>query len=271
MRHRRTALTLGIALTVVADVAEAQIVRRFGGGGIAIRAPFAPPVTIQFSRPILPRARVFGGPVYGPTPLYAAPPAYGGAPLAPIPAVPRPMTVARPLSVDQPNLPSAAELRTMDESGLLNAVVGLMQQLDADLARFDTGSMWQEYLRLPSDALPPPSGNRVRLGMQAIQRTIAQFDAIASNPEYSKISSLPSFAASHAALVEVVRRFGRRPVTPTAPAIPPQSPVADPSEELPPPSPATRAAVTSTPGRPAAPTLAAPINSPVGERSILSR
>jgi hypothetical protein len=290
MRNFRAVLSLVFVFSVVVDAARAQIVRRLGGGGIVVRAPFAPTVVVPFGRPILPR-RVFVPPVYGPAPVYGPRVIVGAAPVAPAAAQFEPtpygsqptLPEATP-SAPRVDLPTAGELQGMDDAGLLNAAVGIGRQLDAELARFDTGSMWQEHLRLPSDALPAPSGNRVTLGLSSIERTLARFDAIAANPKYTMISSLPSFVASQAVLGELVQRFGARRQAPT---IPPQTPPAEASEELPAPglaSPpagtplsairrpaATPPIATAVSQRPAAPTLAAPTNAPDEERSILTK
>jgi hypothetical protein len=110
------------------------------------------------------------------------------------------------------SLPTAGELRAMDDSALLNAVVSLHAQLDADLDRFDTGSTWQNYLRLPEDALPPASEDgRVALGVASLAETLKRFELTEANPRYVQISGLPSFASMHAALVELVGRVSSAP------------------------------------------------------------
>jgi hypothetical protein len=96
----------------------------------------------------------------------------------------------------------------MTDSDLLNSLAALTAQFDADLNRFDTGDTWQRYLGLPDDALPPASGGRVVLGMNSLAETLARFDRTVAKPEFVQISGLPSFSATHAALAEVVRRFG---------------------------------------------------------------
>jgi hypothetical protein len=105
--------------------------------------------------------------------------------------------------------PTAGELGAMNDSDLLNAVVGLRAQLDADLERFDTASTWQSYLGLPEDALPPASDDgRVALGVASLSETLKRFQLTEANPRYVQISGLPSFASMHVALDELVSRLG---------------------------------------------------------------
>jgi hypothetical protein len=112
------------------------------------------------------------------------------------------------------SLPTAGELRAMDDSALLNAIVGLAAQLDADLDRFDTGSTWQNYLRLPEDALPPAGDDgRVSLGVASLAETLQRFELTEANPRYVQISGLPSFASMHSALAELVSRVSSAPST----------------------------------------------------------
>jgi hypothetical protein len=160
-------------------------------------------------------------------------------------------------------LPSVGELQTMDDSALLNALVQTTRQLDADLGRFDTGRQWQTYLRLPEDALPAPTDNRVVLGFASLESALARFDSISANPQFAKIWSLPSFVASRSALGEVVGRFGqRREASATLAATAPAQDV----EELPAPGVAANPAAAAAS---AGPTLAAPASAPAAEQSIL--
>ncbi len=218
----------------------------YGVARAAIAA--APRVAAAAAAPII-------APAYGASQGYAAQSQYE-APVASQAPVAAPSAGAAAATAGGA-YPSTAELQGMDDSGLLNSLVGVTQQLDADLARFATGAKWQGYLRLPSDALPPPTNNQVKLGMASLTTTLGRFDKIAADPAYQVISGLPSFVASHAALAEVVRRFGRQAPPQTPPQVPPQSSGVTPAsaqEELPSPSfaPASGAA-------------------PANERSILSK
>jgi hypothetical protein len=132
----------------------------------------------------------------------------------------------------------------MTDSDLLNSLAALTAQFDADLNRFDTGDTWQRYLGLPEDALPPASDGRVILGVNSLAETLTRFDRTVAKPEFVQISGLPSFSATHAALAEVVRRFGgvgeqstesegavsqevNRRIPPPVPTPPQPGPVAD--------------------------------------------
>jgi hypothetical protein len=196
--------------------------------------------------------------------------------------------------------PTESELRAMSDYSLLNALVETTRQLDADLAKFDTGELWRSHLKLPADALPPPSNNRVALGLDSLKKTLRSYDAIAGDSQYSMISRLPSFGAARASLAESVKRFGARraqraaaqpeappqvvpqtpPQAPSRPLLPPQDYSQPQSEELPTPTSTPHPSLTTSssgpppvasPQEPAAtPTLAAPTNGP-SEQSILKR
>jgi hypothetical protein len=251
-------LSLATAVLVAAAPSHAQIVRPLGRGGIVVQAPYAPRVILQApgvlpGRPyLLPRRRALAALPYGVAPIAGQPPAPT--------AVSRTAAMAPAASAESPAaLPSVGQLQSMEDGALLNAVVQATRQLDADLGRFDTGRQWQAYLQLPNDALPPPSDNRVTLGFASLESALGRFESIAANPQFAKIWALPSFAASRAALGEVVRRFGprRQAAASLAAAESPEM------EELPAPGAAPRSAPPT-----AAPTLAAPLNGP-GVRSIL--
>lgn len=251
---------LAALVVLTARPCHAQIVRPLGGGGIVVQAPYAPRIILQGpgifpGRPyLLPRRRALAGLAYGVAPITQFPPAPTSTPRAAA------MAPAATPSTSQ-RLPSVGELQAMDDSALLNALVETTRQLDADLGRFDTGRQWQTYLRLPEDALPAPTDNRVVLGFASLEGALHRFDGISADPNFARIWSLPSFVASRAALGEAVRRFGRRRDAPAtlAAAAPTQE-----IEELPVPG----AAPSSAPAL-QAPTLAAPANLPAGEQSIL--
>jgi hypothetical protein len=223
-----------------ATSADAQVI--IGrGGGIGISIPGVGGVRLGapgvYVRPYGMR-RVIVGP-YGVAPSYGDP--YGAEypsrfnsrPSAPLSSPGRGPTLM---------LPTEGELRAMGDDELLNALVGLTAQLDADLNRFDTGDTWQRYLRLPDDALPPPTADgRVELGVNSLRDTLIRFERTVAKPEFVQISGLPSFAATQAALAEAVRRYGEQPEAPAAstPAV---------ARRIPPPVPAPPAA-TSNEGR----------------------
>jgi hypothetical protein len=289
MSARRWAYIAGAALFfMAADSAQAQVFLGRRPGGIVVQAPYAPRVSVGVGlgiapvRPyLLPRRRLLGELAYGTAPI-VQPPAPGVAPPGAPGAYASPARPAAPAySAASSALPSDAALRAMNDSELLNAAVSVTRQLDDDLARFDTGAQWRSFLQLPADALPPPTGNQVTLGLASLDQTLRRFDKIAGDSGYGMISELESFDASRSALAEVVRRFGARRST----GAPAASPVAEPGavEELPMPStvtsPAPRAVMPAAFDAPAAadstlspseaPDLLAPANAPSAEQSIL--
>jgi hypothetical protein len=197
------ACLLGTA--IVDSSADAQIIVGRGGGGVSISVPGLGGV--RLGAPI--RARGVIVAPYGVPNGYG----YGGYGYGALDYAPRfggvTRYAARPVSQ---SLPTAGELGAMSDSDLLNAVVGLQSQLDADLQRFDTGSTWQNYLGLPEDALPPAGDDgRVSLGVASLSETLKRFELTETNPRFVQISGLPSFAAMHAALEELVSRLGSSP------------------------------------------------------------
>jgi hypothetical protein len=191
--------------------AQGQIIVGRGGGGVSISVPGLGGVRLGV--PLRTR-----GAIVSP---YGVPYGYGYS-YAGVDYVPRYPGVtryaARPIGgagyIDYQSLPTAGELRAMDDSALLNAIVALAAQLDVDLDRFDTGSTWQNYLRLPENALPPASEDgRVSLGIASLAETLKRFELTEANPRYVQISGLPSFASMHAALAELVSRVSSAPST----------------------------------------------------------
>jgi hypothetical protein len=105
---------------------------------------------------------------------------------------------------------SATQIAALDDGALLNELLRVAARLDVDVSRFSTGALWQTYLRLPDDALPPPTEDgRVELGLTSIVATLERLHSVAGDPAYSMISNLPSFAAMQAALDEVALRASR--------------------------------------------------------------
>ncbi len=200
----------GALLMFLPTPAEAQIVRRFPGGGLQVRAPFV---------------RVNVGP-YGTSvraPLVAVDPGsvriglrrrFAPVPQQVAPVVRRPV-VAVPRSGDLSDrgyvlpdrgyvpFPTAEELAAMDDLTLLTAVNDLGYSLDVRLARLETGAGWQRYLRIPASAPTAHSEKFVQ--------TLARYDSVADNPEFAKIAGLPSFIATKAALRQVVARLATLP------------------------------------------------------------
>jgi hypothetical protein len=219
-----------------ATPAEAQIIVSRGGGGVSVGIPGLG--GIRLGAPLRTRGVIvapYGVPYgygygYGYPGLDYRP--YGGAMTR---YAARPVTV--PGYATGQVLPTADELRSMDDSSLLNAIVTLRVQLDAELNRFDTAATWQNYLGLPEDALPPASEGRVVLGIASLAETLKRFDLTATNPNYVQISGLPSFVSMHAALAELVGRIGTASDATTDAAVtaPATSRVVPPAVPTPPP------------------------------------
>jgi len=201
----RTLIGLGGALVMFFPVpAEAQIVRRFAGGGVQIRAPFVRVNVNPYGRASV-RA-----------PLVAVDP--GGVRvglrrrLAPMPQQLGPQQVA-PAQAQVPSgglpdrgyvpFPTAEELAAMDDRALFTALSDLAYGLDVRLSRLNTGAGWQRYLRISDSVLVAPDEN-----LDKLVKTLGRFDSISDNPEFAKIAGLPSFIATKAALRQVVVRLG---------------------------------------------------------------
>jgi hypothetical protein len=205
------------------DAADAQVMRFYRGPGVVVRAPYVGAIRVGVGA-IVPRVVGVPGPIL-PRRRFVVPPP--GA-VGPGGLTPRYAPGATQIAPDQyaVQLASPEQLAALDDGSLLNAVLAATAQLDADLGRFATGAGWQKYLRLPEEALPPPTADgQVLLGFAAIEATLVRFDSVAANPKYSMIAELPSFAASQAALVEVLQRYSaaaaaaaERQPTPAEPA-----------------------------------------------------
>ena len=207
---------LAVIAALAASPAEGQIIVGRGGGGISVNVPGLGGIRLGapgvYARPYGVSGRIGVAP-YGVAPLYGPygyPDSgylYGRGPVSRYAARPLSPGLAAGYGASQP-LPTEGELRSMTDSDLLNSLAALTAQFDADLNRFDTGDTWQRYLGLPEDALPPASEGRVVLGVNSLAETLTRFDRTVAKPEFVQISGLPSFSATHAALAEVVRRFG---------------------------------------------------------------
>jgi len=208
----------GALIMLLPAPAEAQIVRRFRGGGLQVRAPLV---------------RVNVGPYGGVSvraPLVAVDPGSVRVGLrrrlAPVPQQAAPAARAVPRSGDLSDrgyslsdrgnapsdrgplnrayvpFPTAEELAAMDDATLFTAVNDLGYSLEVRLSRLETGAGWQQYLRIPESALSAPAASFDRFA-----QTLARYDSVADNPEFAKIAGLPSFIATKAALRQVVARL----------------------------------------------------------------
>ena len=234
MLHFRHFLLLALGIWMVAaDAASGQFVRR-RRVGVVLGPPaylHIGPISVPGPRLLLQRRRAALSihpldpqlpPHLQPSPRGAARPVpadanraaddrAGEEPVQPVFGGPAPTPAGRGnsgASRAQPVFPTEAVLRSMTDAELLNALLDASYRLHERLERLTTGAGWQRHLRLPDDALPPPSpSGQVELGMKSLKATLARFNRVAANPEYVKISSLPSFVATHNALRQVVIRF----------------------------------------------------------------
>lgn len=247
--------------------AEAQIVRRFAGGGVQVNAPFvrvnvgpgggtsvrAPFVAVD--RP----GRVF----VGRRRRLLAQPQYAAPTQRPTPQ-PKPVE-QKPEEADVDDLPypTAEQLREMDDTALIETTREMMARFQYRLSRLKTGKGWQDYLVLSREVLGSPGSPPDSAQRDAVEKILPRYQSVQDNPEFLKITQLPSFGATFSALQEVSRRklgspsssgpaIGDPNVIESAPAE--QPPQSEPLEILPTPE----------------PTAVAP-NKQRGERSILKR
>ncbi len=203
----------GAVFMLVPAPADAQIVRRYGRGGVHVRAPFvrvdvAPNGATSVRAPFV-AVDDPGGVYIGPwrrrmrQPLYMAPPegaaGYYGRPgeayaMRPTLAGPRP-------------LPTAEELAALDVVTLVETLRNLSAHFAYSLERFDKAAGWQRYLALPGDALGNPGVEPVAIRLDVLEKQLARYDKVATGAEFAKIADLPSFAPTHGALRLVVERF----------------------------------------------------------------
>ncbi len=196
----RALIGLGGALLMLLPApAEAQILRRFRARGVPVRAPLV---------------RAYVGPHGGVlvrAPLVRVDPNLVRVGLqqrfAPVPQQVVPAVGMVPQSGNLSArgyvpFPTAEELAAMEDATLFTAVNDLGYSLDLRLARLETGTGWQSYLRIPASALSAPAAHH-----EKFVQTLARYDSVADNPEFAKIAGLPSFIATKAALRQVVARL----------------------------------------------------------------
>jgi len=202
----------------VSDLAEAQIVRRFPGGGVQIRAPFvrvnvgpyggtsvrAPFVAIDSGQTYVGRGRrLMAQPGYGAPPQRSA---YSEQ--APTP--PRTTTHGVPETADVDALPypTASDLAAMNDTVLVETLRQMTARLHYRLSLLNTGEGWQNYLILNRDILGSPGAPPEAAQFDAVQKMLPRYRSVQDDPRFVKISALPSFVATFAALQETDRRFG---------------------------------------------------------------
>ena len=211
----RVLLAVSSLLLVLPETAEAQIVRRFAGGGVQIRAPFvrvnvgpggATSVRAPFTAVDNP-----GGTYVGrrrrlmAQPQYAAP-SPGVAPNIQNTAQPTPAELDS-VDVDALPYPTVSQLTAMDDQALVETTRQMMARFNYRLTRLKTGKGWQDYLVLSRDLLGAPGAPAEAVRLDAVRDMLPRYQSVADDPQFVKISALPSFVATFAALQEVDRRF----------------------------------------------------------------
>ena len=186
--------------------AAGQIVRRYPGGGVSVRAPFvrvdvgpyggtsvrAPFVAVDDPGGVYigPRRRLLRRPRFA-----EAPPYYGQ------------VETTQPTLATRPPLPTAEELAALDLVSLVGTLRDLSRALQEALQRFDDPTGWQRYLALPEDALGAPGTDEVAIQLSVLQERLERYDQVATGGKFAKIAEMPSFVATHTALELVVARF----------------------------------------------------------------
>jgi hypothetical protein len=190
-------IALGVlaAAGVACQSAQGQVLRFYGGPGIVVRAPYVGGIRLGVGpyrpgivgigpRPLLTRRAIIGAPARVVDPRDLATPYTPGATrltLADRPPAPE---------VTGQQFPSPAQLAELDDGSLLNTLLAIMSQFDADLGRFDTGASWQRYLALPDGALPPPMADgSVTLNWDALAGVHARLERIAQTRIRTKLVS----------------------------------------------------------------------------------
>ncbi len=217
----RTLIGLGGALLMLLPVsAEAQIVRRFAGGGIQVNAPFvhvnvgrggtsvqAPYASVHtVARPFFGRRRRMLA-----QPQHAAPPRPAQPQARRVPRQPQlaqqPQAASQPPAAATLAYPTAAQLATMDDRALIETLRDMMARLDQRLSRLKTGEGWRRHLVLGAEALGEPGAPPEVAKLPAMQKALPRFRSVADQPKFAKIANFPSFIAAQAALQESLTRF----------------------------------------------------------------
>jgi len=207
----------GALIMLLPVEAEAQIVRRFAGGGVQVNAPFVrvnvgprgTSVRAPFTAVDTPgrvfigrRRRMLAQPQYAAQPQAANPvqrPRRSGQ--QPQRAAPQP-AVGETLPY-----PTASQLAAMDDRALIETLRDMMSRLDQRLTLLKTGVGWQRHLVLSTEVLGELGAPPEVAQLAAMQKALPRYHSVADQPEFMKISSLPSFVAIHAALQEILSRF----------------------------------------------------------------
>ena len=218
MYGRYSSLAFLLTLSVVAwhsSEAEAQIVRRFPGGGVAVRAPFVRVDVDPWGRTSVRAPFVAvddpGAVRVGPRRRLARRQwrAERRAVLEQqeTQAYSQFQTPA-PTPAEVPALPTAEEMAEMELIALVSTLRDMSRLFqDSLVMRFEDPEGWQRYLAIPDDALGSPGMDEVALRMDVLERQLERYRKVAEGEKFAKIGTMPSFAATHAALELVVERF----------------------------------------------------------------
>jgi len=224
-------LAVGVLLILsVTDLAKAQIVRRFAGGGIEINAPFvrvnvgpggatsvrAPFVAVD--RPGLTflgrRRRLMSQPQNGAPPQNVVRNTRSSAQRSstqrPSPPTAAPQAAKPPERADIDSLPypTANQMAVMSDAELVETLRQMMARFHYRLSLLTTGEGWQKYLVLSRETLGSPGAPSSAAHMSAVQEVLPRYQSVQEDPQFTKISTLPSFVATLAALQEIDRQLG---------------------------------------------------------------
>ena len=207
--------SLGIISNLGTDDASAQIGRRMAYRAARVEAR----ARNLANRIVLRRQAVLGlgGAVTGQPPVASAP---GQAPPAqqPSPATPQspaltPSPVEQTKSAEAPvwnpsrPLPIGVQWEALGNRELLSRWRDVTSQFHRELDTLSTAAGWHRYLGMQENSSDPASSVSGRMDVVELQKLLERFDRVSVNPEYQKVSRLPSFAANHTALEEIVSRF----------------------------------------------------------------
>jgi len=209
----RTLIGFGGALIMLLPApVDAQIVRRFAGGGVQVRAPFVRVNVGPYGRTSVraPFVAVDPGGVRVGLRQRLAPLPQQAAPLRQAPVVAsgdlsdRGYSARNAAAQGYVPFPTAEDLLAMDDPTLFTALSELFYSLDARLSQLTTGAGWQRHLLVPGNVLRDPTAN-----LDQLEQGLIRFDSVADNPDFAKIAGLPSFIATKAALRQVVVRLAK--------------------------------------------------------------
>jgi hypothetical protein len=97
------------------------------------------------------------------------------------------------------------------------------RELDEQLSSLRTGEGWKKHLALPAEIFTTDVSNRQGepevsdAEAEQLQKVLTRFDKVSSNSQYSQISQLPAFRATHEILAVYMSHFIAPPAAPAAP------------------------------------------------------